>query len=424
MTRHASAKIPASVTWALGLTQIVGYGTLYYSFGALAPSMALDLGWSEEWVYGVLSGSLLLGGLVAPISGAWADRYGAARVMAWGSVAAALALAFCALVPGRPGFVVGLIAIELASAFVLYATAFAALAQVAGDGARQRITHLTLIAGFASTIFWPLTTMLHEHLSWREVYLIFAGLNLAICLPVHVWLVGHTRRQLATAPVSAPAAAPLLAGERERRRAFALMLLGFALLGFVSSAVLVHMVPLLAALGLGSATVVITTLFGPAQVLSRLVNMQFGKGLPQPALAVLAASLMPLALIVLVATAPWGPGGAVFAILFGLGSGLSSIVSGTLPLVLFGTTGYGRRLGWISSARLVVSAFAPFIFAVLTVAISVRLALWTIVVLATLCCASFGALWWVSEINAARQRAAKASPTIEKGDHPGSVRNG
>jgi MFS family permease len=88
MTGHVSAKIPASVTWALGLTQIIGYGTLYYSFGALAPSMARDLGWSEEWVYGVLSASLLLSGLVAPASGAYADRFGAAKVMAWGSVAA------------------------------------------------------------------------------------------------------------------------------------------------------------------------------------------------------------------------------------------------------------------------------------------------------------------------------------------------
>jgi MFS family permease len=406
MTGHVSAKIPASVTWALGLTQIIGYGTLYYSFGALAPSIARDLGWTEEWVYGVLSTSLLLGGLVAPISGAWADRFGAARVMARGSVAAALALAFCAMAPERFSFVIGLVAMEVASAFVLYATAFALLAQIAGRGAQQRITHLTLIAGFASTIFWPLTAMLHEHLTWREIYLIFAGLNLMICLPVHLWLARRARRQPADTPASAPNA-PLLVDEQERRRAFAIMLLSFALLGFVTSAITVHMLPMLATLGLGSATVVITTLFGPAQVLSRLVNMQFGKDLPQPALAVLAAALMPVALIVLVSTAPWALGGAVFAILFGLGSGLSSIVSGTLPLVLFGTTGYGRRLGWISSARLVVSAFAPFIFAVLTVAISVHLTLWAVVLIGTLCCASFGALWWMSETRSTRPRARK-----------------
>ena len=359
MTDTANLRAPALVIWALGLTQIIGYGTLYYSFSALAPAMARDFGWSEAWVYGVLSASLLVGGLVAPISGAWADRFGAARVMAWGSVAAAAALTLCAWAPDRIGFVAGLVAIEVASAFVLYATAFTALAQVAGRGAQRSITHLTLIAGFASTIFWPLTSLMHEHLSWRAVYLVFAAINLLVCLPVHIWLARHSRRHIAaSAGIVAEETAPLVAPGQEGQ-AQILMLLGFALLGFMSSAVLVHMIPMLATLGLGAAGLFVTTLFGPAQVLSRLINMQFGKGLSQPALAMMAAGLMPLALVILVGAAPWLPGAAAFAVLFGLGSGLSSIVSGTLPLALFGRKGYGRRLGAISSARLIVSSFAP-----------------------------------------------------------------
>lgn len=407
-----SKAVPALVTWALGLTQVVGYGTLYYSFGALAPSMAQDLGWSVEWVYGALSASLLIGGLVAPISGAWADRFGAARVMAWGSIAAALALVACAVAPERISFVAGLVAIEMASALVLYATAFAALAQVTGSDARRRITHLTLIAGFASTIFWPLTTLLHENYTWREVYLIFAVVNLTICLPIHIWLARHTRRHLAkdTTAAAGPTVAPQHLAPRERRRAFSLMLLGFALLGFVSSAILVHMVPLLATLGFGSAAVLITTLFGPAQVLSRLINMQFGRNLPQPALAMLAATLMPLALFVLTMSVPWSAGGVAFAILFGLGSGLSSIVLGTLPLALFGTAGYGRRLGWVSSARLAVSAFAPFIFSTLTSAFSVQLALWILVIVGLFCAASFGGVWWISGTAQAALTAPRPSP--------------
>lgn len=391
---------PASVIWALGLTQIVGYGTLYYSFGALAPSMAAEFGWPEAWVYGVLSGSLLVGGLVAPISGRWADRFGAARLMTWGSVAAAAALALCAWAPERLGFIAGLVAIEVTSAFVLYATAFAALAQVSAGGAQRSITHLTLIAGFASTVFWPLTSALHEQLSWREVYLIYAALNLVVCFPVHFWLVRTTRRRTAVATDSKAGPAPVAAAGSHL---LLLMLLGFALLGFVSSAVTMQMVPMLAALGVGGVGVVVTSLFGPAQVLSRLVNMQFGKGLSQPALAMLAALLMPLGLAVLVLSAPWFPGAAVFAILFGLGSGLSSIVSGTLPLVLFGAVGYGQRLGWISSARLVVSAMAPFAFSVIAGWATTRSALWFVVAVGIGAAGAFGAIWWsVSRAEAAQ----------------------
>lgn len=392
MTAYAKARAPAAVIWALGLTQIIGYGTLYYSFSALAPAMALDFGWSEEWVYGALSGSLLIGGLVAPISGSWADRFGAARVMVWGSVAAALSLAVCALSPNGIAFVAGLVAMEVASGFVLYATAFAALAQIAGQGAQRSITHLTLIAGFASTIFWPLTTTLHEYLTWREVYLAFAALTLAVCVPVHAWLARQDKGARISGMGATTPDAPLVPPGQERW-AQIVMLLGFALLGFTSSAVLVHMIPMLASLGLGAAGVFVTTLFGPAQVLSRLVNMQFGKGLSQPALGVVAASLMPLALVVLVTTAPLLPGAAAFALLFGLGSGLSSIVSGTLPLALFGRVGYGRRLGSISSARLIVSSFAPVVFAMVAGAITTPATLWLVAGAGALSALCFAAIW-------------------------------
>lgn len=384
---------PAAVIWALGLTQIVGYGTLYYSFSVLAPAMAADFGWSSEWVYGVLSVSLFASGLIAPISGVWADRFGAARVMTFGSIGASLALVACALAPNGPAFIAAFVAIEIVSAFVLYATAFAALAQIAGQGAQRSITHLTLIAGFASTVFWPVTSALHQMLTWREVYLVYAGANLLVCLPVHGWLMRFAHR----APVpGASTAGPADQGPATvapPRIVFVLMLAGFAAVGFVSSAILMHMVPLLSVLGLGAVGVVITTLFGPAQVASRLINMRFGRGLSQPLLAAIAAGLMPAGLIALALTAPFVPGAAVFAILFGLGSGLTSIVSGTLPLVLFGTAGYGRRLGSISSARLIVSAFAPFAFALVAGAATTIISLWVVIAVGLLGTIAFLLIW-------------------------------
>jgi hypothetical protein len=381
----------ALIIWALGLTQIIGYGTLYYSFSVLAPAMATDFGWPQEWIYGALSASLLVGGLVAPVAGTLADRFGAGRVMSWGSVGASAALALCALASERISFVAALMVLEMASAFVLYSTAFTLLAQTAGSGAQRSITHLTLIAGFASTIFWPVTSLLHQTLSWREVYLVYAILNLVACAPIHVWLAGLARRAAQKAP---PVKAEVPDMPRKHGSGiFLLMVIGFALQGFVSSAVLVHMVPLMGMLGLGASGVLVTTLFGPAQVLSRLINMQFGRGLSQPALAVIAAGLMPAALTLLTLTAPWVAGAAAFAILFGLGSGLSSIVSGTLPLVLFGPGGYGRRLGWIGSARSVVSALAPFVFAALTAALPTPMAIGVIVVTGTMSAAAFVAVW-------------------------------
>lgn len=382
----------APAVWLLGATQIIGYGTLQYAFGSLAPEMAADFGWSEEWVFLALSFSLLVGGLVAPVSGAWADRFGAGRVMAWGSVGAAVSLAACAVALEGISFIAALTAMAVASAFVLYATAFAALAELAGTGAQRSITHLTLIAGFASTIFWPLTSSLQDVLGWREIYASYAVLNLLVAAPLHLWLSRYTVRRRATEAIARTAAVPLLSVADERLT-LALLLGGFAMLGFVLSAILMHMVPLLGSIGLGAAGVFVASVFGPAQVLSRLVNMQFGRGLSQPIVGIIAASLPPLALAVLALSAPALAGAAIFALLFGLGSGLSSIVSGTLPLALFGSSGYGRRLGLISSARQIAAAIAPAAFSLSLATFATQASLWLAALAGLIGTGCFVAIW-------------------------------
>ncbi len=362
MTTTIAERPPVAAILALGLTQIIGYGSLYYSFSILAPAMARDLNWSSELIFGALSAALLIGGLAAPTMGKWIDRFGAGRVMTAGSAIAAAALAACALSSGKIVFVAALIAIETASNLVQYGAAFALLVQINPKVAQRSITYLTLIAGFASTIFWPITTALHAHMSWQSVYLCFAALNLVVCLPIHAWLAFGIRKSKDGSRGPAKHVEPSLPPSI-RTPAFVLMVTGFALESFVNAALLVHMVPVLSGLGLGAMAVMVGTLFGPSQVLSRFTNMVFGGGLSQLTLALISAVLLPAALVILIATAPSVPGALVFAVVFGLGSGLSSIVQGTLPLALFGSEGYGKRQGQVLAIRLVISSTAPFVLA-------------------------------------------------------------
>lgn len=357
-------RFPLGAILGLGITQIIGYGSLYYSFSILAPDMARDFDWSVEWVFAVLSAALLVGGLVAPWLGRWIDRFGAGKVMTFGTLAAAMALIACALAPDRTTFTATLIAVEVSANLVQYGAAFALLVQIGPAVAQRSITYLTLIAGFASTIFWPITSVLHAHLAWQSVYLVFAGLNLLVCLPIHAWL-AHTATQR-TKNGGAQKATNAVAGSLSpdaRKTGFILMVTAFALQSLVGSAVLVHMVPLLSGLGLGASAALVGTLFGPAQVASRLINMVLGKDLPPLMLATIAATLMAVSGLVLAVTSPATMGAMIFAALFGFGNGLFSIVSGTLPLSLFGSEGYGRLQGKVMSARLIVSASAPFVFA-------------------------------------------------------------
>jgi hypothetical protein len=381
----------APAIWALGVTQIIGYGTLYYSFSILAPGVATDFGVALEWIYGCISLALLAGGVVSPWAGGLADRFGAGRIMSLGSIGAAAALIVCGLASSTIAFLAGMVLVELASAFVLYSTAFAFLAQTTGPSAQRSITYLTLIAGFASTIFWPLTAWLLQAMAWHQVFFLFAALNLLVCLPLHLWLSRFAR--IAAARSTATAAPPTEMTVDNGNLVFTLIVLGFSLAGFVSAATLFHMVPMLGLLGLGTASVWVASLLGPAQVASRLINMTLGKNLPATVLAVISAVTMPLALGTLALSAPATAGAIAFAVIFGLGSGLFSIVSGTLPLAIFGKAGFGRRLGWIGLGRLGLSALAPFALSVALGAIGPKPSLLILAAAGLMCVAVFGEVW-------------------------------
>jgi MFS family permease len=288
-----------------------------------------------EWIYGCISLALLAEGLISPWAGGLADRVGAGKAMSVGSIGAASALAVCGLAGSTMAFLAGMILVELASAFVLYSTAFAFLAQTTGTRAQRSITYLTLIAGFASTIFWPVTTWLLQAMDWHQVYFSFAYLNLAVCLPLHMWLSRFARiaatRSVETAALSSPMAVD------NGNFVSVLIVLGFSLAGFVSAATLFHMVPMLGLLGLGAAGVWVASLLGPAQVASRLINMAFGKDLPATVLAVVSAITMPLALGTLALSAPSTAGAVAFAAVSAWAAGCSA--------------SYRGRSRWQSSAR-------------------------------------------------------------------------
>jgi MFS family permease len=364
-----SARRSLAAVTGLGVTQIISYGTLYYSFSILAPAMGQEFDQSREWLFAAFSGTLLIGGLISPWSGRWADRFGAGRVMALGSLAAAFSLLLCAFSPTWAMFAPALVTTGIATPFILYNTAFAVLVQIDPQSAPRRITYLTLIAGFSSTLFWPLATTLLALLTWREIYLFYAGLQFFICFPIHLRLSRMTRRS----PMIKPEAAqePTAAGnggtltQASRKPVLIFIALGFSFASFALSAMLAHLVPVLSAVGLGTSAVVVGTIFGPSQFASRLVNMVLDNRLSAMAVTILSTALIPLAFLMLLLPSPVPliAGAVLFAMLFGMGSGLNSIVQGTLPLALFGHQGYGEILGKITAARLIVSSTAPFIFA-------------------------------------------------------------
>jgi hypothetical protein len=359
-----------SVIVPLGITQTIGYGSIYYAYAVLAGPISQDTGLSLSTVFGCFSLGLLAGAAVAPFGGRLLDRFDPGRVMALGSGVAALLLGLWAMMPGALSFVLFAVLVQAVSVLIFYEAAFVAAARLVPGDARRTITGITLIAGFASTIFWPLTAALVREMSWREVYLIYAGLNLLICVPLHLYLSSGKAKARRSKQAGAETAPGLHTDGtappgRERRIVYVLLQISFAANAYVIAAVHLHLVGILGALGLGLAAASIGALIGPAQVAGRIVEFVGGSRVSILLVALLAAGLLPTGLLVLLFGAPALAAGIAFAVLFGVGQGLSYIARGVLPLAVFGLAGYGALTGQFNLTRLLVAASAPFLTAVI-----------------------------------------------------------
>jgi len=231
----------------LGIAQIVSWGTLFYAIGVLGEPMRDALGASEVTLFGGFSAGMVLSGVIAPRVGREIDARGGRGVLAAGSVLAAVAMAVLALAPNPVVLVIGWLLAGIASTAALYDAGFATLHQFAGTGFRRAITVLTLLGGFASTVFWPLSQWLLEVRGFRVAFAVHAVLNLAVCLPLHLVFVPSGMR------VEVP---PPAAGSETRttaRGTFAWLATAFGLTAFLASAVSAHLVALLGSGGLAAS---------------------------------------------------------------------------------------------------------------------------------------------------------------------------
>jgi MFS family permease len=346
----------------LGITQIIAWGTIFYSPVLTAPLIMTETGWSLSFIMGGFSLGLLIAGLVAPFVGRSIDRYGGHVVMAAGALVSALGLFGLAHARSPAVYLAVWMVLGAGLGASLYDPAFASLGRIFGAAARRPITFLTLAGGFASTAGWPATHFLIGAVGWRGTYIVYAALMALVCAPLYAFALPRSRAALdsqAGGPTAAPAA--LLAS---RGWAFVLVTAAFTAYAFVPSALSAHLLAIFGRSGIDSATVVmIGALFGPAQVAARLTELAFGRNLHPLLIGRAAVSLLVAAFLLLALFGISVPLAAAFALMFGAANGLVTITRGALPLALFGADGYGRLMGRISGFCLVMQSAAPLVMA-------------------------------------------------------------
>lgn len=350
----------------LGLGQIMGYGTLYYAYAILLPHMADDLGLSLSRVFGILSLGLFIGGFLAPVAGRLTDRHGGRLVMTIGSALAGVAVILLGRVTGQINLLVTVIVTEAASMFVLYPVAFAAVARLDLSLPPQRsISIITLFGGVASTIFWPLTLALYTAYDWRLSWMLLGAAYLLICVPVHYLSLGGPEHA-PDKPREAVSHWPELTGAA-RKRGMLWMVISFVFASYLMGAVMTLWVTNVQDMGHTAAMAALAgAVIGPFKTVGRFFEMIVSRNMYPLVTYALALGLMSAGFVVLLSLGFTVPGVILAAALYGMGDGIKTIASGTLPLALFGHKGYGARLGWINLVRMGVNASAPFVFAFLT----------------------------------------------------------
>jgi MFS family permease len=353
---------PWRAVLVLGVTQIIAWGTIFYSPVLLVPLIAAERGWSLAFTMGGFSLGLLVAGLVAPFVGQAIDRHGGHVVMTAGSLVSAAGLVGLALAPDRASYLAVWVVVGAGLGASLYDPAFASLGRIFGAGARRPITVLTLAGGFASTVGWPATHFLLGAVGWRGTYLVYAALLAMVCAPLYAFALPRSRAA-ALPPAEGSAAAPA-ALLPPRGVAFALVISAFTAYAFVPSALSAHLLAIFGRGGIDAATVVlIGTLFGPAQVVARVIELAFGRELHPLWLARLSVGLLVAAFALLAFVGISAPAAAAFVLMFGAANGLITIARGAVPLALFGADGYGRMIGRISGPWLVMQSAAPLVMA-------------------------------------------------------------
>lgn len=342
----------------LGIAQTLAWGSTYYLPAILANAMAAELGVGTPFVFAAFSAALLLSALLAPLSGRIIDLYGGRYVLAASSVIFTAGLALLAFAPSAGWMAAGWLVMGVGMSAGLYESAFSTLARIYGAEARRPITGITLIAGFASTVCWPISAWMDASIGWRGACMVWAVVHVLVALPLYL---------------SLPAPREALPVERSdqprpavpnRRGIMAALAFIFAATWFCSTAMAAHLPRLLQEAGASlTAAIFAAALVGPAQVAARVLEFWFMRHAHPVISARLASLTHPVgAAGLFVFGAPFAP---FFTIAHGSGNGVMTIANGTLPLHYFGPGGYGLRQGLLMVPARLLQAGAPFVFDVL-----------------------------------------------------------
>ncbi|QIE54007.1 MFS transporter [Pikeienuella piscinae] len=351
----------------LAVAETLVWAGLFYTFPILLLRWEGDFGWGRDVV--ALGFTLALGvsALSAPIAGRVIDSGRGALMLPVAALFGGVFLVALSLVESQAGFFALWALIGAANAFCLYEPCFAFLTRVKGAEARGPITLVTLVAGFASTIAFPLADVIADAAGWRAALRVFAALVILVAAPLFYW---SARRLAAGGPArpSAEAGRADRAAARRARSTAAFWLLAAALpvIALTHGMLISHLMPILGSRGAtGGTAVFAAALIGPAQVAGRIFITLFARRTAGIGLILGAYGVTGASYLLLLSAA--GPDWRIFLAIIALGAanGIGAIAKPLAIAEILGRAGFGAISGALATPFIAGFAAAPFLAALL-----------------------------------------------------------
>ena len=356
-----------NIALTLAITETVSYGVLVYAFTVFITPMEAELGWSRSAISGAFSLFFLVSGIFAFPVGYWLDKHGARLLMTLSSIGATVTVLLWSRVSTLPEFLAVMALMGICGAGVLYEPAFTVIAAWFKQRRGTAMALVTFVAGFASTIFVPLTDALLVAFGWRQAVVILGLVLGAITIPLHALILRRRPSDLGLTPDGEAQAATPVTKEAVNlsqvlySRYFWILTLAFAFSTFGLYAVRFHFIPLLISVGIHpSSAAVASGAIGVMQVVGRMLFAPIERRVSSKRMATGVFALATLALaLLIVGYSP--PLLVIFVVMFGMAIGTHTL---TRPLIVadsYDTAYFGR----INSAMVifVTVAFtvAPFV---------------------------------------------------------------
>ena len=343
----------------LSITQTIGWGTTFYMPTILSGAMSADLDLPLSIIFGGVSAMLIVGAVLSSGCGVLMTRFGAPRLMVFGSIAAALGLTILSQAHSAATYFAGWLLIGIAVPAALTLAACAALVQSGSSHVYRAIAAVTFFVGLTPVIAWPATRELEAAIGWRGTCLLYAFLNAAVCLPIHFLLQRRIKPVQKVVSKTEPSGT-----SRTTRRGIDhpifLVAVAFSLNSFLVTALQVHLIGLLTGVGVSATAAILAgSLFGFSQASVRGLELAFGKKSAALSSGLIAFAALPLSISLLLAGGNATSAIIGFAILGGGSAGLSTLVRATIPLALYGQDKYSAYLGKLIGFQNFTNALAP-----------------------------------------------------------------